>query len=85
MPGLGDTGLGDAERLIQILGQDVDIALFVRMPRPPRDYWADVDVKLYDTARSALIDLPINLWSFVVLNKTDATSRMGDNLVIART
>jgi hypothetical protein len=81
MPGLGDTGLGDAERLIQILGQDVDIALFVRMPRPPRDYWADVDVKLYDTARSALIDLPINLWSFVVLNKTDATSRMGDNLV----
>ena len=81
MPGLGDTGLGDAERLIQILGQDVDIALFVRMPRPPRDYWADVDVKLYDTARSALIDLPINLWSFMVLNKTDATSRMGDNLV----
>jgi hypothetical protein len=81
MPGLGDTGLDDAERLIQILGQDVDIALFIRMPRPPRDYWADVDVKLYDTARSALIDLPINLWSFVVLNKTDATSRMGDNLV----
>lgn len=81
MPGLGDTGLGDAERLIQILGQDVDIALFVRMPRPPRDYWADVDVKLYDTARSALTDLPINLWSFVILNKTDATSRMGDNLV----
>ena len=81
MPGLGDTGLGDAERLIQILGQDVDVALFVRMPRPPRDYWADVDVKLYDTARSALIDLPINLWSFVVLNKTDATSRMGDNQV----
>ena len=81
MPGLGDTGLGDAERLIQILGQDVDIALFVRMPRPPRDYWADVDVKLYDTARSALTDLPINLWSFVVLNKTDATSRMGDNQV----
>ncbi len=81
MPGLGDTGLGDAERLIQILGQDVDVALFVRMPRPPRDYWADVDVKLYDTARSALIDLPINLWSFVVLNRTDTTSRMGDNQV----
>jgi energy-coupling factor transporter ATP-binding protein EcfA2 len=81
MPGLGDTGLGDAERLIQILGQDVDVALFVRMPRPPRDYWADVDVKLYDTARSALTDLPINLWSFVVLNRTDASSRMGDNLV----
>jgi hypothetical protein len=35
MPGLGDTGLGDAERLMSILGQDVDIVLFVRMPRPP--------------------------------------------------
>ncbi|MEI6426947.1 MAG: hypothetical protein WCO45_00965 [Pseudanabaena sp. ELA607] len=81
MPGLGDTGLGDAERLMHILGQDVDIVLFVRLPRPPRDFWADVDVKLYDTARSALTDLPINLWSFMVLNKTDATAPMGDNLV----
>jgi hypothetical protein len=81
MPGLGDTGLGDAERLMHILGHDVDITLFVRMPRPPRDFWADVDVKLYDTARSALTDLPIHLWSFVVLNRTDPTSLIGDNLV----
>ncbi len=81
MPGLGDTGLGDAERLMAILGQDVDIVLFVRMPRPPRDFWADVDVKLYDTARAALIDLPIHLWSFMVLNQTSASSSIGDNSV----
>ena len=81
MPGLGDTGLGDAERLMNILGQDVDIVLFVRMPRPPRDFWADVDVKLYDTARSSLVDLPIHLWSFMVLNRTSAHSSIGDNLV----
>lgn len=81
MPGLGDTGLGDAERLINILGQDVDIVLFVRMPRPPRDFWADFDVTLYDMARSSLIDLPIHLWSFMVLNRTTAHSSIGDNLV----
>ena len=79
MPGLGDTGLGDAQRLMSILGQDVDIVLFVRMPRPPRDFWADVDVKLYDTARAFLVDLPLHLWSFMVLNRTDSNSAIGDN------
>ncbi|MGQ9866217.1 MAG: hypothetical protein ACUVSQ_08035 [Pseudanabaenaceae cyanobacterium] len=79
MPGLGDTGLGDTERLIRILEQDVDLVLLVRMPRPPRDFWADVDVQLYDTARSALAHLPIALWSFLVLNRTDARSPLGDN------
>jgi energy-coupling factor transporter ATP-binding protein EcfA2 len=79
MPGLGDTGLGDEERLIKTLGQDVDIVLFVRMPRPPREYWADVDVKLYDIASSALTELPIKLWSFLVLNRTDNNSLITDN------
>jgi hypothetical protein len=79
MPGLGDTGLGDEERLIQALGKDIDFVLFVRMPKSAGDYWADVDVKLYDTARSALTDLPVNLWSFVVLNRTNAESNNGDN------
>ncbi|NEO26119.1 MAG: hypothetical protein F6K03_04285, partial [Kamptonema sp. SIO4C4] len=79
MPGLGDTGLGDEQRLIQILGQDVDIVLFIRLPRPPREYWADVDVQLYDIAKSALTSLPLEQWSFLVLNRTTATSAMGDN------
>ena len=69
MPGLGDTGIGDEERLVKTLGQDVDAVLFVRMPKSDGDYWADVDVKLYDTANRALeSDLPIKLWSFMVLN-----------------
>jgi hypothetical protein len=79
MPGLGDTGVGDEERLMSTLGQDVDAVLFVRMPKSSGDYWADVDVRLYDTARAALVDLPINLWSFMVLNRTDANSKNGDN------
>ncbi len=79
MPGLGDTGIGDEERLVKALGQDVDAVIFVRMPKSSGDYWADYDVKLYDTAHSALVDLPIHLWSFLVLNRTDQDSKNGDN------
>lgn len=79
MPGLGDTGVGDEEPLMRTLGQDVDAVLFVRMPKSSGDYWADVDVRLYDTARAALVHLPINLWSFMVLNQTGTDSKNGDN------
>lgn len=79
MPGLGDTGVGDESRLVQTLGQDVDIVLFVRMPKPGGDHWADVDVSLYDIARKALPMLPLELWSFMVLNRTATTSKLGDN------
>ncbi|MGQ4650261.1 hypothetical protein [Lyngbya aestuarii] len=79
MPGLGDTGVGDEERLMRILGQEVDAILFMRMPKSSGDYWADVDVKLYDTARAALVDLPINQWSFMILNRTNSQAKNGDN------
>ncbi|MEB3826429.1 hypothetical protein [Phormidium sp. CCY1219] len=79
MPGLGDTGIGDEERLLQTLGEDVDFVLFVRMPKSSGDYWADVDVKLYDTASAALADLPIALWSVMILNRTAPNSPNGDN------
>lgn len=79
MPGLGDTGIGDQERVIETLGKDVDFVLFVRKPNAAGDYWGDVDVKLYDIAASALGELPINLWSFMVLNQTSAGPKNGDN------
>ncbi len=84
MPGLGDTGVGDETRLIEILSQDVDLVLFVRMPRPMRDFWADVDVKLYDTANSALTALPLKQWSFLILNQTDKDSPIGDNSLLCQ-
>lgn len=80
MPGLGDTGLGDEDRLIKALGKDIDFVLFVRMPKSTGDYWSKQDVKLYDTSRSALVELPINLWSFLVLNQTNSESNKGNNL-----
>lgn len=79
MPGLGDTGIGDEDRLIKILGQDIDMVLFVRMPKSTGDYFADVDVRLYDTARTSLSRLPIDLWSFMLLNRTSKQSENGDN------
>ncbi len=84
MPGLGDTGVGDESRLIEILAQDVDLILFVRMPRPMRDFWADVDVKLYDTANSALTALTLKQWSFLILNQTDQDSPIGDNSILCQ-
>ncbi|MCI0490397.1 MAG: hypothetical protein L0229_27705 [Blastocatellia bacterium] len=79
MPGIGDTGIGDPERLVKTLGEDVDIILFVRMPKSIGDYWADYDVQLYDLAVTALTELPLERWSFMVLNRTSSTSNNGDN------
>ena len=80
MPRLGDTGVGNEQRWERTLGQDVDALLFVRMPKPSSDQWTHEDVHLYDTARAALVDLPINLWSFIIINRTPAHSGYGDNL-----
>ncbi|MDJ0568736.1 MAG: hypothetical protein QNJ53_06780 [Pleurocapsa sp. MO_192.B19] len=81
MPGLGDTGVGDETRLIEILAQDVDLVLLVRLPRPPRDYWGDVDLQLYDTASQALTTLAFKQWSFLILNHTEDNSPIGDNSI----
>ncbi len=80
MPSFGDLGVGDEQRLIGTLTQDIDALLFVRMPKQSSDQWTHEDVYLYDTARTALVDLPINLWSFIILNRTEAHSDNCDNL-----
>ncbi len=79
MPGLGDTGVGDEARLVQTLGQDVDVVVFVRMPKSFGDHWADVDVRLYDLARKSLPMLPLELWSFLVLNHIGGDAQARNN------
>lgn len=79
LPGLGDTGIGDQERLVRTLSDDVDVVLFVRMPRSIGDHWSDVDVQLYNLARLALTELPLDRWSFMLLNRTGKQSKNGDN------
>ena len=71
MPGLGDTGIGDEERMIKTLGQDIDLVLFVKMVGSKGAIWAKQDVELYDMANGALTDLPVKEWSFMVLNQSD--------------
>ncbi|MEI6429064.1 MAG: hypothetical protein WCO45_11860, partial [Pseudanabaena sp. ELA607] len=74
--GLGDTGIGDELRLVKTLGEDVDLIVFIKKPQNTGDYWSDNDVKLYDTAKNALVELPVKLWSYMILNHQ---STEGDN------
>ena len=75
MPGLGDTRLGDAERMINKLSQNVDFIVFIRRPLQMGDFWGAADIYLYETVYKALNEkLPLDKWSFMVLNHA------GDNL-----
>lgn len=70
--GLGDTRLGDRERMIKALGQDTDFILFVRRPAYGGDSWGKKDTDLHDAAYEALKDrLLLEEWSFMVLNYDD--------------
>ncbi|MFB2937639.1 dynamin family protein [Aerosakkonemataceae cyanobacterium BLCC-F154] len=81
MPGLGDTTVGDEQKLIKALGEDVDFVLFMRLPNPTGAYW-DIEnhIGLYDKVRSALVELPIEKWSFMILNRIVGQSPVNDNL-----
>lgn len=69
LPGLGDTRLGDAERMIKALAEDTDFILFIRKPIATGDDWGKQDVNLYAAASEALKDkLPLKEWSFMLLN-----------------
>jgi hypothetical protein len=86
MPGLGDTGVGAEDRLIAALGENLDVILFVLMPTPAAGILADVDFRLYDLAYNALSGLPIDRWSYMILNQTrpsgswPSSPHFGDNL-----
>lgn len=69
LPGLGDTRIGDTERMIAALADQVDLVFFVTMPRSTGDDVFDRDINLYSQARRALgRKLPIERWSFWVIN-----------------
>jgi hypothetical protein len=79
--GLGDTGVGDEERLIKVLGENVDVILFMRMPHPVSDAWKTEDINLYSVANRVLANhLPLKKWSFLILNQTNDPIK-GNNFV----
>ncbi|MEM1170243.1 MAG: hypothetical protein AAGJ08_14480 [Cyanobacteria bacterium P01_H01_bin.35] len=72
MPGLGDTRLGDTERMIKALAEDIDFILLIRRPgkKGTGDFLRKEDVNLYDVASQALKDkLPLKEWVFMLLNQ----------------
>ncbi len=79
MPGLGDTGVGAEERLVNALGEHIDTVLFVLMPSPVSGILADVDFSLYDLAHRSLEGLPVERWSFMTLNHTEPPAASNNN------
>ncbi|MFW6054309.1 MAG: hypothetical protein ACOC9D_00280 [Thermodesulfobacteriota bacterium] len=80
MPGLGDTGLGNEDRLLKAMAHEVDLLFFIRLPSPSGDSWNETDIMLYDTCARAVSELPLQDWSFMILNRTRAEADLGDNL-----
>lgn len=80
MPGLGDTGLVAENWLTKTLSEDVDIILFVKKPSGLGEVWKPQEVDLYDIMRSSQPELPLDLWSFLVMNRVRSTSPNEDNV-----
>ncbi|MGB3757036.1 MAG: dynamin family protein [Rivularia sp. (in: cyanobacteria)] len=78
LPGLGDTNLIEAERLIKILSEEADFILFVRRPEA-NAVWGEAHLKLYQIARNALSNFPLTKCSFMILNRTKHGVEGGDN------
>ncbi len=74
IPGLGDSRLGDEKLMLKTLGEEVDIVLFIKRPDPLRYQWQPIDTLLYDTAASALNNLPRR--SFIILNHSRRTNNL---------
>ena len=69
LPGLGDTKIGDVERVVSALSDQVDLVFFLSKPANTGAAWQDNEIHLYSQAKRALGEkLPIERWSFWVFN-----------------
>ncbi|MEQ9622346.1 dynamin family protein [Coleofasciculus chthonoplastes] len=75
VPGLGDTRLGDEKLILETIGKEVDLVIFIRRPDRLRYGWEKRDTDLYNTAAEALNNLENR--SFMILNHVTGTD---DNL-----
>ncbi|MEQ8755223.1 MAG: dynamin family protein [Coleofasciculus sp. G1-WW12-02] len=74
VPGLGDSKLGDETLMLETLGNEVDVVLFIKRPDPQRYQWQRLDTQLYDKAAQALNDLEKR--SFMILNYSRRTENL---------
>ena len=69
LAGLGELRKGLDDKLIKVMGDEVDLAFFVRRPGAGGDQVGSSDMHVYQIAKQGLEDkLPIEDWSFLVLN-----------------
>jgi hypothetical protein len=69
-PGLGDFMSGAEDRLVETVGRNLDIVIFLRMP-PPNGGYCPEDVDLYDLLARANRDISPVDWSYFVLNEDE--------------
>ena len=69
MPGLGDTGVGDEERLLAALAGEVDAVIFLKKPDPHGANILDDEQRLWQLANSAQEGVPARLWTFWLFNR----------------
>lgn len=74
IPGLGDSKVGDEDLMLQTLGEEVDVVLFLRRPDPQKYQWKPEDTNLYDTAAKALNNLPKR--AFMILNHSQRINNL---------
>ncbi len=76
-PGIGDFLSGAEERLIEMIGKNLDSVLFVRMPESVRALIKPEDTDLHGLVRRAIPNLDIESWTYFLINKN--TSKKGNN------
>ena len=69
MPGLGDTGVGDEERLLAALAAEVDAVIFLKKPGHNGDKIRDDEQRLWQLANGAQEGVPARLWTFWLFNR----------------
>ena len=69
-PGLGDFVVGAEERLVQTVAGNLDFIVFVRMTEDKKGHGVQpADTQLYDVISRALPDVPLDLWSWFIVNQ----------------
>jgi hypothetical protein len=74
IPGLGDSKLGDEEIMMETLGKEVDVVIFVTRPDPQRYQWFKADNDLYDKAAAYLNNFQGRV--FMAINHSQRTQNL---------
>lgn len=80
-PGLGQTGVGHEEGIINIISKELDYILFIKLPPNNGAIWAkQTDIKLHNLVSNGVKTIPINDWSMYIMNKTSSNQAQSEHL-----